>query len=147
MARMTHHTLLVLRALMSPPGREMYGLEFARAFGVSGGTVYPMLYYAERVGWLTGRDEQGTARAKQRRLRRYYQVTDAGIAAAVEEMSREVAMHAALGISPPLTVSVGGAAVGLTVDERQPPGALTVISGDEDSVSMGIARLGYEDSQ
>lgn len=133
MARMTHNTLLVLRALMAEPGREMYGLEVMRAISLKSGTVYPLLDRAEAAGWVKARAEKIDAQHEGRPPRKYYSVTPEGTAAAREAMERETGSLAALGIAkrapeamPPL--SIGGIKIPLIVDDGQPPGTVTAVS-------------------
>jgi PadR family transcriptional regulator PadR len=97
--RMTHSTLLVLRALMAAPDREMYGLEIMRGLTMGSGTVYPLLDRAADAGWVTARAETIDPQAKGRPPRRYYRITDAGIQAAREAIGREQDSLAALGIT------------------------------------------------
>jgi PadR family transcriptional regulator, regulatory protein PadR len=97
--RMTHNTLTVLRALMTAPDREMYGLEIMRGLSMGSGTVYPLLDRANDAGWVTVRAEKIDPQAKGRPPRRYYRITDAGIQAAREAIGREQDSLAALGIT------------------------------------------------
>lgn len=96
--RMTAYTLAVLRALAATPGREMYGLEIARASGLQTGTVYPLLSRAETAGWTEGREEDIDPRAEQRPRRRYYRITPAGEVVVREAVEQEAARLAALGV-------------------------------------------------
>jgi PadR family transcriptional regulator PadR len=97
--RMTHSTLLVLRALMAAPDREMYGLEIMRGLSMGSGTVYPLLDRAMEAGWVADRAETIDPQVKGRPPRRYYRITDAGILAAQEAIGREQGTLAALGIT------------------------------------------------
>jgi DNA-binding PadR family transcriptional regulator len=137
MARMTHHTLLVLRALMARPGREMYGRQVMRALGLTSGTVYPMLTAAEEAGWVTSRAESGPVRGRVGRLRRYYRITAAGESAARTAIRRENGVMAALGLTVPEDLRVAGTRVPVVTDSRQPPGVAGVISGG----SVGASRV------
>jgi DNA-binding MarR family transcriptional regulator len=126
-ARMTPNTLLLLRALMSEPGRELYGFEVMRATGLPSGTVYPLLTRLEAAGWLAVRDEGTDPKAEGRPARRYYRITDAGRGAVGAEMDRLAEALAALG------------ALGITPVPMTP--------GDENSVllvSRGGVRHGQE---
>ena len=49
---MTIPTQLVLRALLSDPSQELYGVEIGQAAGLPSGTVHPILARLEGVGWL-----------------------------------------------------------------------------------------------
>jgi DNA-binding MarR family transcriptional regulator len=128
---MTHYTLLLLRALMMPPGREMYGMEIMRAFSLGGGTVYPLLRKALDAGWITGRAEEDRPADAYRPPRCYYKITPAGEEAARQAIEEEERLLAALGIAPARPVVVGGIAIPVTVDERQPDGTVGIISGGE----------------
>lgn len=96
---MTHNTLLVLRALMAAPDREMYGLEIMRAISLKSGTMYPLLDRAMAAGWVKDRAEEIDPQAEGRPRRRYYRITPEGVAAAREAMGREAALLAALGVT------------------------------------------------
>jgi DNA-binding PadR family transcriptional regulator len=76
--RMTVQTLLVLQALMSDPGRELYGLELSEETGLLPGTAYPILLRLENEGWLTSRWEDINPAAEKRPARRYYRLTATG---------------------------------------------------------------------
>lgn len=132
---MTPYTLLVLRALMSAPGREMYGLEIMQASSLPSGTVYPLLDRAEAGGWVRARAEAIDPQAEGRPRRKYYQVTPAGEEAAREEMRREAARLSALGVTEapqaePL--NIGGFEIPVVASDRQPPGIVSVVSAGLD---------------
>lgn len=76
--RMTIPTQLVLRALLSDPGREFYGAEIGEAAGLPSGTVHPMLARLERVDWVSSRWEDVDPSEAGRPARRYYRLTAAG---------------------------------------------------------------------
>src|SRR5512133_2813577 len=73
--RMTIPTQLVLRALLSDPSRELYGVEIGTAAGLPSRTVHPIPARLETVGWLTSRHEEINPRAEGRPARRYYRAT------------------------------------------------------------------------
>jgi PadR family transcriptional regulator PadR len=77
--RMTLPTQLVVRALLSDPGQEMYGLQISRAAELPSGTVHPILARLEGYGWLVSRWEDIDPREEQRPRRRYYRLTPDGM--------------------------------------------------------------------
>jgi PadR family transcriptional regulator, regulatory protein PadR len=86
--RMTIPTQLVLRALLSDPTRELYGVEIGHAAGLPSGTVHPILARLEGVGWLESRWEEIDSRAAGRPARRYYQLTPDGVELARAALAR-----------------------------------------------------------
>jgi PadR family transcriptional regulator PadR len=80
--RLTVQVLLVLRALLREPGRELYGLELSEETGLMPGTAYPILLRLESQGWVTSRWEDVDPRAEKRPARRYYRLTANGAAQA-----------------------------------------------------------------
>ena len=76
--RMTIPTQLVLRALLSEPGREFYGAEIGDAAGLPSGTVHPMLARLERLDWVGSRWEDVDPSEAGRPARRYYRLTPTG---------------------------------------------------------------------
>jgi PadR family transcriptional regulator, regulatory protein PadR len=76
--RMTLPTLLVLRALLEDPSREMYGLEICEAAGLPSGTIHPMLARFERLEWLESRWEDVDPHEAGRPPRRYYRLSPDG---------------------------------------------------------------------
>ncbi|MGW0431260.1 PadR family transcriptional regulator [Micromonospora sp. NPDC003197] len=80
--RMTTPRLMVLRALLTDPSRERYGLDLALTAGLQPGTVYPILVAFEAMGWLESREEDIDPHAANRPRRRYYRLSAAGASAA-----------------------------------------------------------------
>jgi PadR family transcriptional regulator, regulatory protein PadR len=87
--RLTRQTLRVLGALTSGQIRELSGAEIAKISKLSSGTLYPILYRLEEVGWLDSRWEIGDPAALGRPRRRYYRITGEG-AKRVQEVVREL---------------------------------------------------------
>lgn len=132
---MTLTTQLVLRALLADPGREMYGREIMQAASLATGTVYPILARLEAEGWISVRDEEIDKHAEGRPKRRYYQLTTKGAEEAGTAMSRASTQLARLGLDGPAQtgpLGIGGIGIGVTADERQPPGTVTAISAGRD---------------
>ena len=88
---MTIPTQLVLRALLTDPSQELYGVEIGTAAGLPSGTIHPILARLETVGWLTSRWEAIDPRVEGRPARRYYQLTPDGL-----ELARAALAQAAL---------------------------------------------------
>jgi PadR family transcriptional regulator, regulatory protein PadR len=76
----------LLRAMLADPGREMYGLELIEATGLRGGTLYPLVAWLERAGWLESEWEPRAAEGHPRR--RYYRLTRDGAARAERTLRR-----------------------------------------------------------
>ena len=86
--RMTIPTQLVLRALLTDPMRELYGVEIGAAAGLPSGTVHPILARLEGLRWLESRWEDIDTRAAGRPARRYYRFTAAGVGEARAALAR-----------------------------------------------------------
>ncbi len=86
--RMTIPTQLVLRALLTDPGRELYGIEIGEAAGLRSGTVHPILARLEGVGWLESRWEDVDPSDAGRPARRYYRLTSSGAERARDALAR-----------------------------------------------------------
>ncbi len=79
--RLSHSAALILKALSLG---YCFGLEVMEITGLPSGTVYPALRRLERDLLVESNWEpEAEATAAQRPARRYYQVTDAGKAAAL----------------------------------------------------------------
>jgi PadR family transcriptional regulator PadR len=76
--RTTGPLLKVLRALISEPSGEMYGLDLLRTTGLKSGTLYPLLTRLEAQGWLTRRWEEIEPAQEGRPRRRFYSLTGLG---------------------------------------------------------------------
>ena len=87
--RVTQPTVLVLQSLLAEPGRRWYGLELCRATGLPSGTLYPIIARMEHEGWLASQWEDPKLHERQGRpRRRYYWITAAGAAEAMELLER-----------------------------------------------------------
>ena len=86
--RLTMPTLVVLRLLLQDPFREWYGAEISNALGMPGGTIYPLLERLESFGWLESRREIIDPKAVGRPPRRYFRLTNMGVAEAKEALAR-----------------------------------------------------------
>ncbi|MBV8996275.1 MAG: helix-turn-helix transcriptional regulator [Pseudonocardiales bacterium] len=112
---MTLPTLLVLRAMLAEPGREMYGLEICRAAELPSGTLHRILARLERCGWLGSRWEDIEPAEEGRPRRRYYSLSAHGAerARAALERVRTSAPAAESAIKPqpiPRLLPVGSSA-------------------------------------
>jgi DNA-binding PadR family transcriptional regulator len=85
---MTQATQLVLRAFMSDPTHEMYGLEISRTAELASGTIHPILARLEACGWLESRWEDLGQEAVGRPRRRFYKLTPNGVVGAARELDR-----------------------------------------------------------
>ncbi len=85
---MTGATQLVLRELLADPTAEKYGLEICKAVGLASGTVHPLLYKFEELGWLESRFEQIDPADAGRPRRRFYRLTPDGAEFAHQALAR-----------------------------------------------------------
>jgi PadR family transcriptional regulator, regulatory protein PadR len=86
--RMTGATQLVLRELLADPAAEKYGLEICKAVGLASGTVHPLLYKFENLGWLESRFEEIDPADAGRPRRRFYRLTPDGAEFARDALAR-----------------------------------------------------------
>lgn len=86
--RMTRATQLVLRELLADPAAEKYGLEICKAVGLASGTVHPLLYKFENLGWLESRFETIDPSEAGRARRRFYRLTPDGAEFARDALAR-----------------------------------------------------------
>jgi PadR family transcriptional regulator PadR len=63
---------------MSCPSDELSGAEIGKLTDLASGTLYPILFRLEAVGWLQSRWEAGNPAVLGRPRRRYYRVTTEG---------------------------------------------------------------------
>lgn len=94
--RMTLPTQLILQVLLEDPTSEPYGLEIGQAAGLASGTVHPILARLEGLGWLQSRWEDVEPRVVGRPPRRYYRLTDAGVARARLALAGSRRPHSAI---------------------------------------------------
>jgi PadR family transcriptional regulator PadR len=108
----------VLRAFLADPSARRYGYDLMKAASLKSGTLYPMLGRLEEEDLVSSAWE--TPQQDGQRPRRYYLLTDEGIATARLELARlSAARTAAPGgkRAPARTRATGGAA-------RPAPGSL-----------------------
>jgi PadR family transcriptional regulator len=86
--RMTEPTQRVLRMFLDDPTAEKYGLEICKAVGYPAGTVHPLLYKFEDLGWLESRFEEIDPSDAGRPRRRYYRLTPDGAEFARDALAR-----------------------------------------------------------
>jgi PadR family transcriptional regulator PadR len=86
--RMTGPTQRVLRELLADPATEKYGLEIGKAVDLAPGTVHPILYKFEEIGWLESRFEEIDPSDAGRPRRRYYRLTPDGAEFARDALAR-----------------------------------------------------------
>jgi len=87
--RLSAQTLKVLGTLMSCPSAELSGAEIGKRTKLASGTLYPILFRLEGVGWLQSRWEAGNPAVLGRPRRRFYRVTAEG-EKNVQEVVREL---------------------------------------------------------
>lgn len=93
---MTLPTLLVLRAMLAEPTREMYGLEICKAADLPSGTIHPILARLERCGWLESHWEDIEPAEEGRPRRRYYRLSPEGA-----DRARAILERVRMPVSPP----------------------------------------------
>jgi PadR family transcriptional regulator, regulatory protein PadR len=86
--RMTLPTQLVLKAMLTEPTRDMYGLEICSLAGLASGTIHPILARLEQIGWLESSWEEVNPREEGRPRRRYYRFTREGAELARDGLAR-----------------------------------------------------------
>jgi DNA-binding PadR family transcriptional regulator len=85
---MTEPTQRVLREFLADPTAEKYGLEICKSVGFPAGTVHPLLYKFEDLGWLESHFEEIDPSEEGRPRRRYYRLTPDGAEYAREALAR-----------------------------------------------------------
>jgi PadR family transcriptional regulator PadR len=98
--RMTIQVQLVLRAMLTEPGHEMYGLQVCEASGLPSGTIHPILARFEGLGWLESRWEDAVPHEEGRPRRRYYKLTEDGAERARIALAQATTSLTALGLRP-----------------------------------------------
>lgn len=83
--RLTAQALKMLKLFMEQPRDKRSGAEISRLAGISSGTLYPLLARFERAGWLASEWETIDPSEEGRPRRRFYRLTAAGQAAAMEK--------------------------------------------------------------
>jgi DNA-binding PadR family transcriptional regulator len=76
--RLSHQTLLVLRAFLDAPREGLAGSDIHRATGMLSGTIYPILIRLEAAGWLKSRWEEAHPSEAARPIKRLYTLTAPG---------------------------------------------------------------------
>jgi PadR family transcriptional regulator PadR len=78
--RKTHALVQVAIALMENPQGRQWGYDLTRRAGVRSGALYPILHRMLNEGWLTDGWEDSPPGTAKRPPRRYYELTDHGLA-------------------------------------------------------------------
>jgi DNA-binding PadR family transcriptional regulator len=87
--RLSSQTLKVLGTLMACPSDELSGAEIGKRTKLASGTLYPILFRLEGVGWLQSRWETEDPSVLGRPRRRFYRITVEG-AKKVQEVVRDL---------------------------------------------------------
>ncbi|MBW7964965.1 PadR family transcriptional regulator [Bradyrhizobium sp. BR 10261] len=74
--RLSKQTISVLSALLTTA--ELSGSEIAKQTALASGSLYPILYRLEEVGWLASRWEADDPASLGRPRKRFYRITAAG---------------------------------------------------------------------
>ena len=86
--RITAAVSKVLAAFLEDPEEVRYGLDLMRASGHPSGTLYPILLRLQNAGWVEAYWEDIDPVAAGRPARRYYRLSDEGLASARQELAR-----------------------------------------------------------
>lgn len=86
--RVTLGVAVVLRIFLDDAAQPRYGYELMQLTGFASGKLYPILARLEASGWLEGRFEDGDPVALGRPARRWYRLTEPGVASARLELAR-----------------------------------------------------------
>jgi DNA-binding PadR family transcriptional regulator len=86
--RITLQTELVLRAFLTDPDQQRYGLEMCDMVGLPSGTIYPILARLEQAGWLESGWEDVATVTDGRPRRRFYWLTRDGIEQVRDALAR-----------------------------------------------------------
>ncbi len=78
----------VLRVFLADPAAPRYGYDLMKASGLPSGTLYPMLSRLQEQGLVSSAWEPPGGDGSGRPARRYYRLTEQGIASARQEMDR-----------------------------------------------------------
>jgi PadR family transcriptional regulator, regulatory protein PadR len=87
--RLSSQTLKVLGVLISCASDELSGAEIGKRTKLASGTLYPILFRLEGVGWLHSRWEVEDPTVLGRPRRRFYRITRKG-AKNVQEVVRDL---------------------------------------------------------
>jgi DNA-binding PadR family transcriptional regulator len=85
--RITTAVVKVLAVFLDDPAHHRYGLDLILDKGLPSGTLYSILTFSERAGWVRADGEVLDAVAEGRAARRYYRLTFAGALAARTELA------------------------------------------------------------
>jgi len=88
---MTTSTLNVLSAFVEAQPRPLAGADFVNRMRIFSGTLYPILYRLEKVGWIKGTWETDDPKKLGRPRRKYYHLTALGERLAVSALSEHMA--------------------------------------------------------
>lgn len=92
--RLTPQTAMVLDALIGQDG--LSGVEIGRRTRLASGTLYPLLLRLEDAGWVCSAWEVGDPRDLGRPRRRFYSVTNMGLARVKAAAANQMAALARL---------------------------------------------------
>jgi PadR family transcriptional regulator PadR len=76
--RKTHALVQVAQALLEDPREKHWGYDISKRSGVRPGVLYPILARMLDENWVTDGWEEATVKGRPRR--RYYEITDLGLA-------------------------------------------------------------------
>ena len=89
--KITRNTLKLLSVFVNSPVTDFYGLELSELAGVAYGSLLPLLIRLEDAGWLNGEWEHIDPAKEGRPKRKYFRLTEDGMARSRELVDKEVA--------------------------------------------------------
>lgn len=95
--RISLNVLKILQHLLTHLDQPQYALELGRATGISNGALLPALDKLEKGGFLTSGYEDIDESTAGRRKRRYFTLTERGVALARAELTSAPTLPTGLG--------------------------------------------------
>lgn len=87
----TRNVLKVVSVFVNNPESDLYGLELSEHTGIAYGALLPLLIRLEEAGWLIGDWEPIDPKVVGRPKRKYFRMSEDGMARAKELVNKEVA--------------------------------------------------------
>ena len=146
--RRTETAIRVLEVLLHNPDKELYGFEIVKLTGIESGSTYPVLSRFFDAGWVTIRQESGSAKSLRRPLRLYYRLTQLGKSLAQSFVSGIPVANTFRGESPVILVAtdigvevrdglVQGSSASFALTFEQAETLLRALAADSPSLEEG----------
>jgi PadR family transcriptional regulator, regulatory protein PadR len=88
---LTRNVLKVFSVFVNNPRTDLYGLEISERTGIAYGALLPLLIRLEEGGWLVGEWENIDPAVAGRPKRKYFRMSEEGMARAKRLVAEEVA--------------------------------------------------------